>query len=594
MEFWETEPGSVLMIQKWDETSGDQRLELGPAFRRADGSFGNLYRQLLNDPNAALSPEMVAADERIAHLPIRDGSLPRPTVGAAPFPPHSLGEKLSDVTPPTLVPSTGSATTFAPPTVSPKLARIGGGIAPGPSADFCNDPEVEGSWCPAGTFANSIAGAAQEVMFFDAMGHNPQASGGGNDQFVVNRIWSNGGHTTDFSYGLAPGHSVETYYAGTAATYQGAITGTRVSYAEKWRLSFPSLSTSYNYPEFSTDTGTFSNDIEGIAHLYGASPKGNPTTNPSKTLWVQSRTQYTDIFDTVLGGFKHQSLHGQIGLSGELGFKEPNTNPDCTIDEPADWQGLGYAHYGDISIGPIHTPGATDRSGLPFVLVSLNDANNHNGAVGFLGLRQDISAQCDARLDDWGTVAVSATEQAPCLAIMNKYHGHTPAGGVLEDNYTTHVYVPSSNSWEYFHTYQINYAGQPFLVNQTLANGSTSVSQDVHIINANWSLQLVDGPNGMKISKLGKLYVWASGQTSDQKGVSGRLFGIDPFTGMVQMYYDISYGMGSESEGLDIIETTDVNLQRSAPEILVQILQSNVSTDRWEGVHLVPDDPSRL
>ena len=89
-----------------------------------------------------------------------------------------------------------------------------------------------------GSYFGFANGRTDEFIFFDALGHNPQAPGGGNDRFTFNRMWSNGSHSTDFSYGLAPGHSVEVLYVGAAATYQGSITGTTVAYAEKYRLSF--------------------------------------------------------------------------------------------------------------------------------------------------------------------------------------------------------------------------------------------------------------------------------------------------------------------------------------------------------------------
>ncbi|HTA90190.1 MAG TPA: hypothetical protein VK745_11455, partial [Polyangiaceae bacterium] len=78
VEFWEIKPGSVAMIQLIKPGGTDKSLDLGPMLRNAGGSYGGLYRQLMNDPNATLSPEMVAADERRSHLPIRDASLPLP------------------------------------------------------------------------------------------------------------------------------------------------------------------------------------------------------------------------------------------------------------------------------------------------------------------------------------------------------------------------------------------------------------------------------------------------------------------------------------------------------------------------------------
>ena len=547
VEFWETEPGTVLMIQKWDSSQGEQPLELGPQFRKAGGSFGGLYRKLANDPNAALSAEMVAADKRVRETPIRDASLPRPTT--PPLPAVTLGQAVADA------PAASTATPLPGTLTTQTVKHRGGGLDVAAPASYCIDPEVDGGWCPPGAYYSFATGNAREVMFFDAIGNNPQASGGGSDHQTLSRIWSDGTSRTDFSYTLAPGHSVGVTYVGTAATYQGGITGYIVAYAEKWRLSFPSLSYTYSAPAWGDNEGTFANDIEGIAH-------GNHISRTGGPLWFFSRTEFS------LG----TSVHGQIGISGDI--YAPSY--ECTFDAPSNWYSSSYNHFGDI----VYEPAVPLRSG--YLMVSLNDKDNHNAAVGFLGVIPSTrGCQENYMLVDWGVARLNYPEQAPAVAVTHKYASS-------ESPYTAHVYVPSSVAWNALHEYVIDFSSNP---------PRPTLIQDTSIVNANGltSVEIVYKPNGMKVSSHGKLYMW--GVATDN--LTGRLYGIDPFSGYIQTMYDLDYGtytsaFGSiESEGLDIIDTSDVGVTRAAPEILVQMLNSSLS-NQWRGAHFSVDDPSRL
>ena len=557
VEFWETEPGTVLMIQKWDSTQGEQPLELGPQFRKAGGSFGGLYRKLANDPNAALSPEMVAADKRVRETPIRDASLPRPPSATPPLPAVTVGQAVADA------PAASTATPVPGTVTTQGVTHRGGGIDVAAPASYCSDPEVDGGWCPPGAYYSFATGNTQEVMFFDSIGNNPQAAGGSSDRYTLRRIWSNGTSRTDFSYGLAPGHSVGVTYVGTAATYQGGITGYTVAYAEKWRLSFPSLSYTYSAPAWGNSEGTFANDIEGIAH-------GNHISRTGGPLWFFSRTEFCGGLSATCNA--GDSLHGQVAISGDL--YAPSY--ECTFDGPWRWVSSGYKHFGDIVY---EQPLPPLRSG--YLIVSLNGADNKNGGVGFLGVVPSTSGcQEKYKMVDMGTVGLSASEQAPAVAMTHKYTSTEPL-------YSAHIYVPASYAWNALHEYLIDFSSTPTVIMQDLTT----------IVNASGqtSTEILSNPNGMKVSSHGKLYMWGVATASQ----TGRLYGIDPFSGFIQTTYDLDYGGSGfwvssiESEGLDIIDTGDFG--GAAPEILVQILANTVgSTSQWRGAHFSVDDPSRL
>ena len=576
VEFWEIKPGSVAMVQLIKPGGTDKSLDLGPMLRNAGGSYGGLYRQLMNDPNATLSPEMVAADERRSHLPIRDASLPLPARPAPPHPPRTHGT-------PAVVPSQASANIQLG-TLSLQSMVVDGGDVYDNSGitDFdCNGPEVDGGWCPPGAYNSYIYGESDEVIYYDVDGYNPQnyPSDYGYENDDTFYIWENdannpdAGWVTDLDWDLWPNETLRVTFAGSPAQFFGEVDGNVVAFADRYRLSFPSLSFAYNGPSWNEGEGTFANDIEGIAHAHCP---GAADCDPG--LWFFSRTEFSE----------GDSVHGQIGISGDLGGVAYN----CTHDEPSNWWSGTYhiyAHYGDIVYEPVSNPVATGM-----LVVSLNDKDNNHAGVGFLGVVPTPSNQCGNTLVDWGTVMLSAGEQAPCVAVTHKYLNKlvspdSSGRSFVEEPNDVHLYIPSSAQANLLHEYIVDYP------TDTLVWGP----YDTKLINANGVKTPVNNPNGLKVSSHGKLYMWGVESTN----FIGMLYGIDPFSGVIQTQFAQSYGRpqdsllwtGVESEGLDIVDPTDVGLTSGAPEILLQILaDSPVETDQWQLTHLSVSDASRL
>jgi hypothetical protein len=138
-------------------------------------------------------------------------------------------------------------------------------------------------------------------------------------------------------------------------------------------------------------------------------------------------------------------------------------------------------------------------------------------------------------------------------------------------------------NWTALYEYVIDYHySPPQLVSTKRTN----------LVNTN-SLSTSVAPNGMKVSRTGKLYTWE--KVNNQ---TGRFYGIDPFDGVVQIYVDVPIQPGAggddlEAEGLDIVNVGEYGYSRgSRPEILVQTLDNSRTT--WAGQHYLPDDPSRL
>lgn len=574
IEFWEIEPGNVLMIQKWDEAHGEQRLDLARQFQQADYTLGGLYRKLMNDPSAALSAELVSADEHRRNQPIRDASLPRPASGTPPFPPKTHGPAQSASVPTTVAPL--------------GVGYTGGGFAPLVGIDWCQDFMFDGYWCPPGTYGDFARGNALESIYLDTYARNPQATGASWDQYTLYRIWSSS-KSLAFSYGLAPGHAVEVYYVGTAATFQGGITGTSVSYAEKWRLSFPSLSQVSTHPDWGMTGGSFGNDIEGISHADYIGPWGGG--------WFLSRTEFDHPYVFPYGDTTAISNHGQIGFVPWINDLQ-TTGPSVAFDEPFAWKQVvlaptmkgGYLHYGDIVyVPPSYSPGY-GRLSSGFVVVSINDAGNTRAGVGFLGVNVTQPPYpgylaplnwTPFTLEDWGTTELSASEQDPCVAVVTNY---MPVEGWDH----VHIYIPASFDWTGLHEYSINFTTTPPVKDCLAGYSPCTVQHDIPIRNGNWTSTVLSNPNGMKVSSHGKLWVWGVATES----VTGRLYGIDPYTGMIQVQYDYPYNSSSgkyESEGLDIVESDPVS------QIHLQSLQNNLSTtDPWTLTNLKADDISRL
>lgn len=339
VEFWQSRQGDVLMVQTFDTTVGDQSLELGPMLLSAGGSLAGLYRVLLKDASASIPPELSSADEHRRHLPIRDASVP---VTSAVIPTSGVTGTASKAEIEATDPGTLHSLSFK---------HSGGGVDTGfSSTDFCGQSltvgtYTDGGWCPPGAYNSFVTGNTQETMYWESVGHNAQPSGGALATFVVRQYWSNGSFTTAFSYGLAPNHTVQATAIGTGATYQGRITGTTVAFAERWRLSFPSLTYLEVSPHWNS-ANAFTNDLNGITH--------------KSAEWIMSRTIESS------GG---NPVYGCLASLGDLG-RYPG-NP-CPAGEIQAWRNLGYNHYGDLVWDP-----ATNK-----YYVSMTQSGNLHGSVG--------------------------------------------------------------------------------------------------------------------------------------------------------------------------------------------------------------------
>ncbi len=181
---------------------------------------------------------------------------------------------------------------------------------------------------------------------------------------------------------------------------------------------------------------------------------------------------------------------------------------------------------------PMYPPGY-GRLSSGFVIVSLNDANNHTAGVGFLGVVPAPQPNfltglnwTPFSLQDWGTVALSPTEQAPWVASNPKYQTLAAANQV-------HLYVPSSLHWTGLHQYTIDFTTAPPSI------VPTDTDYDVTFVNtASATPIVVDGSNGGKVSWHGKLWVWAVAYPD----FSGYLYGIDPYSGIIQTMIGYGYG----------------------------------------------------
>jgi len=569
VEFWQTHEGGVMLLQRLNTQAGDESLDLGPMMLDAGGTYAGLYRRLMHDPNATISPELAAADERRAHLPIRDASQPRPLADPPPHATRTHGAAVVAPAPTSTKPGTLHTEWLSGLTDAYNYSGI---------TNFdCSAPEVDAAWCPPGAYYSYIYGESDESIFYDSIAYNPQGqpttgSGSANDdRYTVSQWTAARGWFNVLNWDLWPGETLRTTFVDMPSYYWGEVDGNVVAFSDRQRRSFSSLSFGYSDPSWNMDDGSFGNDIEGLAHGYHATTP-DYYVDPTGTLWFESRTQFSS----------GKSQYGQIGVHGLLGGGGPASN--CTFSEPNAWHGNpNYVHYGDIAYEP---PRSTvgDRTSSGFVLVSLNAVDNTHAGVGFLGYKPN--AGCGV-MQDWGTVQLSATEQAPCVALTDKYLYHS-VNGVYEGQTVAHIYVPSSLHWNALHEYMVDYSSTPKVI----------FSRDVSIVNAGDALTVINAPNGMKVSSHGKLYVWGVATTN----TVGRLYGIDPFSGLIQVQFDMTYGHPSsvgytpkiESEGLDIIDTKDVGLTRAAPEIVVQSLANMLGTDVWTLMHVTVNDASRL
>jgi len=540
VEFWETQPGNVMMIQSWDTAAGEQKLELESQLQSAGGKYGGLYRQLLNDPNAELSPELIAADERRAHLPIRDASQPLPARPDAPLPPAASGTQVPASAPVLPVAKPGEVQTQG-------VNHIGGGIATFVDPSWCSWGSADGGWCPPGAYNGWANGNVQETIYWDAVGHNPQATGGGWDYMNVNQWMPNSDGSWSwhsvFYYGLAPGHSVEAYVSSTATYYQGSITGNTVSYAELWRLSFPQLTYAQTWPLW-TQNG-FGNDINGITH--------------DGSRWILSRTDNGPL----VGG----DSYGVLGRQDFVNNLQ-NSGPDrYNLGEPAAWVSAHYNHYGDIVYDPL----------TQLIFISLNKDGGLNAAIGAVNPADSFRIV--------GQASVIGTDNGqhdcPWLAL-------NPKNRVF---YTTEHNLPVLHQ---------NLIGFPNGI--TRGGGLSTVALgDIHLVNPLGLVVSGSTPGtsvvntgGGKVSSHGKLWMYAAPWDDVPE-----ILGIDPYSGIIQVRQFVPVPAGGgftsvEAEGLDVTEV-DPHAPGISGQIHAQILGNHAfSDDAWSLVNYNVSDLSRL
>jgi len=570
LEFWEIQPGNVMMIQSWDGTQGDRSLDLERELLEAGGTFGALYRKLLDDPGAKLSPELIAADERRSQLPIQDAFQPLPAGPASESAPREIG---SAVAASPLSPSQPGA-------LSPLgiVKYNGGGIATFVDPSWCSDSSADGGWCPPGAYYGFANGNLQRTMYFRDVGHNPQAYGSGWDYLKVNQWLRNSDGSWSphlvFNYGLAPQHSVEAYCTVTGY-FQGAITGDIVSYAERWRLPFPSLSQVATHPGTASlhwTSSNFANDIQGISH------------DPYNT--ILSRTEYT--YNVITGVATPQyGVMGVVAYNQDMDKYAPSR---FAYPEPAAWRAQGYTHYGDIAYANVGSVGGL-RNG---VYISLSKTGGVHGGI---GVWSGAGSSGDG---DRGTVEVSPEELA-WLAI-------NPKNG--------QIYASSSGSRS-IQAYSIHFP-------------ASGTSYPPPVLDSTTNINLVNGPiiggiNGGKVSRHGKL--WLASLSSSGNAV---ISGVDPYTGVIQTVAQIpvtvqiqiidpncptcsaastihtvpsdQYFHSTEVEGLDLTDPNDSHdlvIHNFRPgisgNIHVQVLGNNsISDDAWELLNFQVSDLNLL
>jgi hypothetical protein len=573
VEFWELQPGNVMLVQALNSAAGEHRLELEDLLRASGGLYSGLYRTLLHDDNATIPPGLVTADEHRRRLPIRDARLPLPAVppGAA------VSLRLGD---PAIAGSAAPATQQQPGALQTLgVSHHGGGVAgifdlePG----FCNWVMAD-SWCPPGSYYGFVYGDVQETIFWDALGNNPQASGGAAaadtmqvKQWQVVTRFGGQAWVPVFKYGLLPGHTVEADAVASPTFYQGSITGSVVSYAERSRLSFPSVSETTRHPD-SGDTQEFMNGLNGITH--------------TNTSWIMSKTQGPNA-----AGWTEQGCLGWFGFWTDIqnydgGGRCPLYVPQIqqTSSTLAPWP--MFNHFGDLVYDPLYPPGYTPggkiQQGTGMLFMSANTTDSLSGGV--------VVIDPDTRLY-YGFTVFDWTDQVAWVAVDPR----------------TRMFYTSSSDGLSIHQHQITIGGA-WLPDPTYSDKTSRVqgacfssNNAPHNCQGDGDIQLRNSPGtlniqGGKVSSHGKLWVW----TTDRK----ELFGIDPYSGIVQASFPLDTGY-KEAEGLDITEgiPSPVSLNVSGSIHLQNLSEESFGTDvitfgssnaTWQMVNLDVSDLGRL
>jgi hypothetical protein len=539
VEFWELQPGNVALIQNFNSAGGEQLVELEPLLA-SRGGYSGLYRALLNDDHAQLPAELVAADERFHHLPIRDGFAPLPS--GPPDATGTVGKAVAvNAAPPPV---------RAPGTLSIQAVSPGNNTSPGTAANFgfqCGGLNWDGGFCPGwssqtsetGFFGGFANGNVVEAIAWTAIGSNPQSGSTSNsslwDTFNVNQ-WINGAWVSVVHVGVPPGWSSWSSIGYLPQWYQGSITGNLIGYGENFRLSFPSLTQLPSHPLWVGNS--FANDINGITH--------------TSSSWILLRTEEGGAFS---GFTTAQGCLGLLGLTTDL-TTDPGRCPVYLTNNS------GYNHFGDSVFDPVTAK----------LYVSLNQTNGVNGAIGVFSLDSTLS-----RITGYNGYTVIAPNQGEAWVALNpkaltpssrEFYTSDPSGTVIHQN---QVFVGSSVT----STAQYNISIQNFL--------------------NNWATLNIQGG---KVSSHGKLWVYNAASSTEHQ-----ILGIDPYSGVVAMKVSLSIDQGpwctwacsgEEAEGLDITPT-NLNAPGVSGQIHVQDLGNNASAnDQWTLSNFSVSDLSRL
>ena len=549
IDFWEVQPGNVLMLQQFDTTQGDAALKLEPLLLDAGGTLGALYRKLKNDPNAPLSPEISAADEHRRQMPVRDGSKPRPVAPPPLYPPGTTTPVVggAPAQPPAQPPAKPGTLTVQDAAYNYATWNSG----------FCTPDSAIGtdqSYCPAGYYG-TVWGYYPETIYWESEGYNPQARGSSSDTFKVYQ-WTGGAWQQIYNLYLGAGKTVDAFITGGPAYYHGGITGSAVGYAERSRFSFPQLQWLSTSPD-AYRGADWCNDVNGITH--------------DGTKGIFSRTD------------------GDYACLG-TGTDIHTTPSSCPYREPTDWLACGFNHFGDIVFDE-------NRRAL---FVSMNMEGSQNGAIGILA--PDLQTPL-------GYVVINPNDQVAWVARNPKngdFYTTSSSGPITTSPRVIHRNSVIFNPAQYVPFNLPDLPGITGLASSACAqflspgwgNGAISSQlSDIVLVNdpsnydpsRSWNIQ------GGKVSSHGKL--WVNAPFDDQNNV---ILGIDPYTGIVQTatFYVIpgttseigSWWGGApysiEAEGLDVTSDGQVHAQMLANEARLN--------DEWSLFNYTADDPARL
>jgi hypothetical protein len=558
IEFLELSPGQVAMIQSF-QTAQEMPIDLEHMLA-STGSYGGVYRKLLNDDHAPLSAEMIAADEHLRHLPIPDGSTPRSTN----VPPEAPGKSGSPVV---AAPSTAAAREPGAPSANAPgdLRTLSGtpnyvantGTATNVYFHCPDTVEFDGGFCPNWATPSSYPltdtnegfvygfanGSVQQSINWGAIGSNPSWASSW-DLMLVNE-WVNGAWVTDMQLGLPPGYSWVVTAAGTPTYYQGLISGTVVGYGDHYQLSFPNLSPTGMWPDFS---GTeFGNDINGITHDDLAVGGGD---------WIISKTEEPAFLSVGLSILLYgiypspttTGCFGTIPYSYNLQTYDPGSCPTPLSDG-------GFNHLGDLVFNT-HTS---------MLYASTNQEGSKNGGIAMWGAANAF----------YGVVVEEPNDQLAWVA-------HNPKQDSYDGANFHDMFYSSNSAGTVIHQYMLIMNGSN---HELFSNGKIS-----DIVIGNGSGMNIQGG---KVSSHGK--IWAYVYNSDS---THTIVGINPITGLIGLSYPISeYVTGCDSfeaEGLDVTESA-TNSPGTSGQIHVQDLCNFDDTDdEWSLSHFSVSDMSRL